>query len=155
MAPTKSSAKASSKIERAFWDTSAIVPLCCHQDASQELRRIARRIKRMAAWWGTTIEAQSAFSRLVREGKMTARGLKQAVARLEVQHTSWIEVLPSDRVREIAETLPEKYGLRALDSFQLAAALVWCKEQPRGRWFVCADTRLAEVAAKVGFHILP
>ena len=68
---------------------------------------------------------------------MTARGLRQAVARLEVQYASWIEVLPSRRVREIAETLPEQYGLRALDSFQLAVALVWCKEKPRGRLFVC------------------
>lgn len=59
--------KAALKIERAFWDTSAIVPLCCHQDASQEVRRIARRIKRVAAWWGTTVEARSAFSRLVQD----------------------------------------------------------------------------------------
>ena len=155
MATTKSSSRTTLQIERAFWDTSAIVPLCYHQDASQEMRRIARRIKRVAAWWGTTVEARSAFSRLVREGKMTARGLKQAVARLEVQHSSWIEVLPSERVREIAGTLPEQYGLRALDSFQLAAALVWCREQPRERWFVCADIRLAEVAAKIGFNVLP
>jgi predicted nucleic acid-binding protein len=119
------------------------------------MRRIARRIKRVAAWWGTTVEAQSAFSRLVRDGKMTARGLKQAVARLEVQRAAWIEVLPSDRVREIAETLPEQYGLRALDSFQLAAALVWCKEQPRGRWFVCCDVRLADAATKTGFDVIP
>jgi len=155
MPTARSSPKTASKIERAFWDTSAIVPLCCHQDASQELRRIARRTKRIAAWWGTTVEARSAFSRLLREGKMTARGLNQAVARLEVQRTSWIEVLPSERVREIAETLPEQYDLRALDSFQLAAALIWCREQPRARWFVCADTRLTEVAAKVGFSVFP
>ncbi len=155
MPTAKSSAKAAPKIERAFWDTSAIVPLCCHQDASQEMRRIARRIKRVTAWWGMTVEAQSAFSRLVRDGKMTALGLKQAVARLEVQRTSWIEVLPSDRVREIAETLPEQYGLRALDSFRLAAALVWCKEQPRGRWFVCCDVRLADAATKAGFDVVP
>jgi predicted nucleic acid-binding protein len=155
MPTAKPSTKTAPKIERAFWDTSAIVPLCCHQDESQEIRRIARRIKRVAAWWGTAVEARSAFSRLVRDGKMTARGLKQAVARLEVQRTSWIEVLPSDRVREIAETLPEQYGLRALDSFQLAAALVWCKEQPRGRWFVCCDVRLADAAARAGFDVLP
>jgi hypothetical protein len=116
---------------------------------------MARRIKRIAAWWGTPIESRSAFSRLLREGKMTARGLNQAIARLEVQRASWIEVLPSERVREIAETLPEQYGLRALDSFQLAAGLVWCREQPRGRWFVCADNRLAEVATKVGFSVFP
>jgi hypothetical protein len=29
MPPAKSSAKVAPKIERAFWDTSAIVPLCC------------------------------------------------------------------------------------------------------------------------------
>jgi predicted nucleic acid-binding protein len=91
----------------------------------------------------------------MREGKMTARGLHQAIARLEVQRASWIEVLPSESVRKIAETLPDQYGLRALDSFQLAAALVWSREQPRGRWFVCADTRLAEVAAKAGFSVFP
>src|SRR5215210_3048161 len=155
MPTSRSSSKTAPKIERAFWDTSAIVPLCCHQDASQEMRRIARRIRRVAAWWGTAVEARSAFSRLVRDGKMTARDLKQAVARLEVQRMTWIELLPSDRVREIAETLPEQYGLRALDSFQLAAALVWCKEQPRGRWFVCYDVRLAEAATKAGFDVLP
>jgi predicted nucleic acid-binding protein len=119
------------------------------------MRGVARRLKRVAAWCGTTVEARSAFSRLVRDGRMTARGLKQAVARLEVQRASWIEVLPSYRVRELAETLPERYGLRALDSFQLAAALVWCKEQPRGRLFVCCDVRLADAATKAGFDVLP
>lgn len=155
MPSAKSSAKAAPKIERAFWDTSAIVPSCCQQDVSQEMRRIARRIKRVAAWWGTTVEARSAFSRLVRDGKMTARGLQQAVARLEVHSASWVKVLPGDRVKEIAEGLPEQYGLRVLDSFQLAAALVWCKEQPRGRLFVCCDARLAEAAMKAGFDVLP
>lgn len=155
MPSSKTSAKAAPKIERAFWDTSAIVPLCCQQDASQEIRRIARRIKRVAAWWGTTVEARSAFSRLVRNGQMTAKGLQQAVARLEVYRASWIELLPGDRLREIAEGLPEQYGLRALDSFQLAAALAWCKEQPRGRLFVCCDARLAEAAQKAGFDVLP
>lgn len=58
---------------------------------------------------------------------MTARGLKQAATLLEVHHASWIEVLPSDRVREIAETLPEHYGLRALDSFQLLLRLSGAK----------------------------
>lgn len=155
MPPAKSSSKAAPKIERAFWDTSAIVPLCCQQDASQEMRRIVRRVKRVAAWWGTSVEARSAFSRLVRGGKMTARGLQQAVTRLDVHRASWVEVLPGDRVREIAEGLPEQFGLRALDSFQLAAALVWCKEQPRGRLFVCCDARLAEAATKAGFDVLP
>ena len=62
---------------------------------------------------------------------MTARGLHQTEARLEVPRASWVEVLPGDRVRDIAEGLPEQYGLRALDSFQLAAAKLAAKERTR------------------------
>jgi hypothetical protein len=96
-----------------------------------------------------------AFSGPVREGKMTKHGLREAGVPLVVQRHAWSEVLPSERVRELAESLPEQQGLRALDFFQLAAALVWCREKPRGRLFVCADARLAEVATKIGFNLLP
>ena len=142
-------------IERAFWDTSAIVPLCFRQQPSSELRRLARRIKRVAAWWGTTVEARSAFSRLLRDGSMSPKALNQAIARLELQRAAWSEILPGERVRELAEELPNLLGLRALDSFQLAAALVWCREHPRGRLFVCCDTRLSSAATEVGFTVLP
>ena len=141
--------------DRAFWDTSAVVPLCCRQDDSQIARRLLRRYTRAAVWWGSSVEAVRAFNRLAREGKLTAKGIKQAAARLEVLRRTWSEVLPTDRVRQLAEGLPEQYGLRALDSFQLAAALVWCRERPRRRIFVCLDERLSEAAAKVGFDIAP
>jgi hypothetical protein len=36
--------------------------------------------------------------------------------------------------------------MRILDSFHLAGVLDWCKEQLRGRLFVCCDVRLAEAA---------
>lgn len=86
---------------------------------------------------------------------MSRKTLNQAIARLELQRAAWSEILPSERVRELAEELPGQYGLRALDSFQLAAALVWCKEHPRGRLFVCCDVRLSSVATQVGFVVLP
>lgn len=140
---------------RAFWDTSAIVPLCCRQDDSQAARRLLRQHPRAVVWWGTPVEAVSSFNRLVREGKLTAKGLKQAMARLNVLQRAWSEVLPTERVRQLSESLPEQQGLRALDSFQLAAALVWCREKPHGRVFVCYDVRLAEAATKVGFSVLP
>ncbi|MCA1612850.1 MAG: type II toxin-antitoxin system VapC family toxin [Acidobacteria bacterium] len=141
--------------ERAFWDTSAVVPLCCRQDDSQVARRLLRRYARAVVWWGASVEAVSAFNRLAREGKLTTKGVKQATARLEVLRRAWSEVLPTDRVRQLAEGLPEQYGLRALDSFQLAAALVWCRERPRRRIFVCLDERLSEAAAKAGFDVAP
>jgi len=63
--------------------------------------------------------------------------------------------MPSRNVRDIAESLPEIHAIRALDAFQLAAALVWCMEKPQGRLFVCADLRLRGAAEKVGFTVLP
>lgn len=140
---------------RAFWDTSALVLLCCRQDDSQAARRLLRQHPRAVVWWGAPVEAVSSFNRLVREGKLTAKGLKQATARLNVLRRAWSEALPTERVRQLAESLPEHQGLRALDSFQLAAALVWCREKPRGRVFVCYDVRLAEAATKGGFSVLP
>jgi hypothetical protein len=65
----------------------------------------------------------------------------------------WREIAPSDKLRSLAETLPDAYGLLALDSFQLAAALVWRKETPKGRVFVCADRNLANAAQRAGFII--
>jgi len=65
------------------------------------------------------VEARSAMPRLMNEGKMSMTGLQHAVARLEAQRSSWLEVAPSDKVRNLAVEMPEQYGLRALDSFQL------------------------------------
>jgi predicted nucleic acid-binding protein len=64
-------------------------------------------------------------------------------------------MLPSEKVRTMAEALPDEYGVRAADALQLAAALVWCRERPRRRPFVCFDERLANAAAKVGFAVRP
>jgi hypothetical protein len=101
------------------------------------------------------VEARSAPARLMNEGKMSRTGLQQAVARLEAQRSSWLEVAPSDNVRNLAAEIPEQYGLRALDSFQLAAGLVWCREKPRGRLFVCGDAILVNAAFRADFGIYP
>ena len=143
------------KTSRAFWDTSAIVPLCFQQDASHRLRQLRQRRPNVAVWWGMMVEARSAMARLVNEGNLSMTGLQHAVARLEAQRSSWLEVTPSDKVRNLAAEMPERYGLRALDSFQLAAALVWCRERPRGRLFVCCDVVLVNAAVGAGFDIYP
>ena len=36
-----------------------------------------------------------------------------------------------------------------------AAALVWCKDEPRKWLLVCCDVQLAEGATKAGFDVLP
>jgi len=138
-----------------FWDTSAIVPLCVKQHSTQKFRALWRKSARVIVWWGTTVEVRSALSRLHRENLIDSTGLQFALVRLEAMRKQWREILPNDRMREIAETLPEAHGLRALDSFQLAAALIWCKEKPKNRVFVCDDVRLIETAQKTGFIVKP
>lgn len=137
----------------AFWDATAIVPLCCSQSATTRGRRLLREVKRMVVWWGTPIEARSAFARLVRDGSLTDAERIKAIRLLEQLRQSWDEIQPSERVRTLAEDLPDRLGVRAADAVQLAAALVWCRERPDRRPFVCYDERLSRAAANVGFVV--
>jgi hypothetical protein len=108
----------------------------------------------MIVWWGTPGEGITAFARLAREGAMSSMGSNQARRRLEVLRRTWVEILPSDGLRGLAETLPAKLVLRTGDVFQLAAALVWCRERPKGRPFVSIDRRLGEAAGQIGFEVV-
>jgi predicted nucleic acid-binding protein len=137
----------------AFWDASAIVPLCCSQAATSRCRKLLRGVGRMVVWWGTLIEARSAFARLMRDGSLTDADRLKAMRLLSQLRPSWDEIQPSESVRAIAEELPDRYGVRALDAMQLAAALVWCRERPNRRSFICFDERLSSAAAAVGFTV--
>ena len=141
--------------KRAFWDASAIVPLCCSQPATVPGRKLLTELRRMAVWWGTPVEARSAFSRLAREDRLTDSQRAAAIRLLDQLRGSWDEILPSEQVRTLAEGLPDEYGVRGADAMQLAAALVWCRERPRRRPFVCFDERLVQAASKLGFTVRP
>jgi predicted nucleic acid-binding protein len=141
------------KSEAAFWDTSALVPLCCRQVASADARRLARRYGGMVVWWGTRVEALGALARLRREGALNENGFRQTRARLSVLSRAWSELLPIEAVREQAEELLVRYPIRAADALQLAAALVWCHGRPQRRIFVCFDRRLREAASQTGFEV--
>lgn len=138
-----------------FWDSSALVPLCVKQSASQNFRQLWRESSRVSVWSGGSVEIRSALARLRRSNEMDAKGLQFAVTRLEAMRRQWREIVTGEKLRLLAEELPDTYSLRALDSFQLSAALVWCKEKPKGRLFVCDDVRLIEAARKVGFTVKP
>jgi predicted nucleic acid-binding protein len=139
----------------AFWDASAIVPLCCSQTASARGRRLRRELKRMVVWWGTPLEARSAFARLVRDGDMSPDERSAAVKLLGQLRVTWDEILPTEKLRSLAEDLPDGHRLRAADAAQLAAALVWCRERPKQRPLVCFDERLRAAASELGFSVRP
>lgn len=142
-------------LSAAFWDTSAIVLLCCRQPESSVARTLARRWRRMVVWWAMPVEARGAFARLAREGVITDAEREQALGRLRVLRQACAEIQPTEEVRSLAEDLPERHRLRAADAFQLAAALVHCGQRPSRRPFVCFDERLALAAMEAGFAVVP
>jgi len=137
----------------AFWDASALVPLCIHEAPSRQARLCLRKFAPVV-WWGSLVEVHRAICRLHRHNKITELDKQGAMARLRLLSRGWREVLPDDQVRNIAMESLDKYSLRAADSLQLAASLVWCQGRPTGRSFICGDPQLAEAANLAGFSVL-
>lgn len=142
------------KTKPAFWDTSAIVPLCCFQANSQQLRHLRRKYE-IVAWWASVIEARSALNRLLSENVISSNAFTHSINRLEILKDTWHEILPTEKVRQTAVNLIETQNLRTLDALQLASALVWCFEKPKENFFIYLDDKLSEAARKIGFTVLP
>lgn len=137
-----------------FWDTSALVPLCCFQPQSAQARQVARTYNRHVVWWGTAIEAVSSLNRLTREGTLNAKESRQAFARLDYLRDRWNEVQPVEEVRDRAERLLRIHKVRAADALQLAAALLWCGDRPQTRALIAADGNLSNAATAEGFTVI-
>ncbi|MDQ6733188.1 MAG: type II toxin-antitoxin system VapC family toxin [Nitrospirota bacterium] len=138
-----------------FWDASAIIPLCFQEPRTAILRKLTEEDGALAAWWATPVECYSALARLRREGILNSDEEAQAREVVHALMSQWTEVAPSSDVRESAGRALLLHSLRAADSLQLAAALVWARRQPGGHHFVCLDQRLREAAQCEGFVILP
>ncbi len=137
-----------------FWDTSALVPLLLEQPMSPRIRELLREDPEIAAWWGTPAECASAAARLRREARLSVTDEDRVLELLRRLQDSWLEVLPSEEVRNRALRLLRVHSLKAADAFQLAAARVWAAD-PAGGAFVTLDERLALAARLEGFKVLP
>ena len=142
------------KVRPAFWDSSALAPLCVSEPATLTSEELVKTYEPHVVSWTTPVEIRSAISRLRRQGRITEADSDYAVDCVECLKASWREVRPSIALRDMAETLPGVYGLKSADSLQLAAALTWCRERPRNRPFVCYDLKLAEAARQAGFAVV-
>ena len=138
-----------------FWDSSAIIPLCLKERASEAIKGLMKGDEDVVVWWTTRVECLSALSRRKREGVLSPGDETKARAVLSAIGTAWSEVQPTETVRLRAERLLSIHPLRAADALQLAAALIWAQETPRGLEFVCLDQNLREAALKEGFSIQP
>lgn len=137
-----------------FWDSSAIVPLVCHEAQSTLCRSWLHSDAVIIVWALTATEVVSALARKHREGGLKRAMFTQAKQRLLKLEGAWSEVIQYDAVRARARRLLETHALRAADALHLAAALVAFEERTAGIEFATFDGRLAQAAEKEGFLIL-
>jgi predicted nucleic acid-binding protein len=136
-----------------FWDSSALVPLLV-TEASSDLRRKQYDADPWAVvWFGTLAEIESSLVRRPRDGQLPADVEHAARKRLHEMTKQWTEVTPTTEVRARAIRLLRVHPLRAADAFQLAAALIFCREQPQHLPFLTADQRLRDAANLEGFPV--
>jgi predicted nucleic acid-binding protein len=138
-----------------FWDSSALVPLLVSQPSSEAVLPLLEEDRDMVTWWASRVEVASATSRLLRDGQLTPAAGRAVRESLETLCDSAAEIEPHESLRERALRLLATHPLRAADALQLAAALVWCQERPKGCGFVCLDERLGEAARREGFEVYP
>ena len=138
-----------------FWDSSALIPLVVQEGRSPLLEALAADDPDMMVWWASPIECASAIHRLRREGVFTPTEAVQVLAGLGAVLDAANAVEPGDDVRARALRLLGIYPLRAADALQLAAALLWARDHPAGKDFVCLDERLRAAAVIEGFQVLP
>ncbi|TAN44651.1 MAG: hypothetical protein EPN22_05520 [Nitrospirae bacterium] len=138
-----------------FWDASALIPLFMEETKTKTVRKIAGHDGAIVAWWGSPIECCSAFARLRREGHLQTGEEDRLRHLLSLLSDSWTEISPGKDLRNTAEKLLLTHPLRAADSFQLSAALIWAGKNPKGFSFVCLDQRLRLAARNEGFTLLP
>lgn len=137
----------------AFWDTSALVPLCVQQQPSTTVRQLLEKHE-IAVWWATSVEMRSAFERLLRLGQLTDSEHAAAGLRLEKLRRGWRELQPNEMLRAQAETFLMSYPLRAADALQLAAAWTWCFGNAQTCVFISGDAQLLEAARQVRFQVV-
>ena len=139
--------------QTAFWDSSALVPLLVHEAASRRAHAELRKFLPVV-WWGTPVEIHSTISHVHRLGQLSDREKQKALAQLDILVRGVKEILPGDHVRDLARKMLDVHDLRAADSLQLAAALVWCQERPTRRNFLGADRRLLDAVRAQGFAVV-
>ena len=137
----------------AFWDASALLHVCVPGQTSSHAKSLLRGAAPVV-WWATSVEVESALARLYREAELSCAAYTASRHRLTALLSSCKEIQPTEAVRALAVRQLGQFPLRAADALQLAAALIWCKQKPKGRLFVCNDLRLDAAADSSGLDVV-
>ena len=136
-----------------FWDASALAHVCVPGQITRAARELVRTDV-IAVWWSTPLEVRSVLNRVRREGAISSVSVRASWERASGLLSACLMITPTDAVKELASVQLDRFPLKASDALQLAAALVWCKQSSRGRWFVCNDRQLLAAAVACGFEAL-
>jgi predicted nucleic acid-binding protein len=136
-----------------FWDSSAITPLLVPEADSSHREQQLSADSEMLVWFGTLAEVESSLARRKRSSQLPPEAELRARRHFDELSAHWTEVTPTNEVRARAIRLLRVHTLRAADAFQLAAALVFCREQPQHLPILTADQRLRSAAQLEGFPI--
>jgi uncharacterized protein len=134
----------------AFWDASALVPICTGQISTPRAVKHYQNYD-IVIWWATPVEIAGAFARLMNMKLLSSKAHTRARTIAAKLAGEWAVVRPSDFILRRATDVITRHNLRAGDALQLAAALEWCQDQPQGVTFLTGDHRLRQVALSVGF----
>jgi predicted nucleic acid-binding protein len=136
----------------AFWDTSALIPLCVRQRQSSQANLLYSAYG-IAVWWATPVEMISGLTRLERMMEIRHDHFLAGKQRAQELADIWDSVCPSRAIAAQACSLLEQHPLSAADALQLAAALEYFAHIVDGSVFITADQRLANAARQTGFTI--
>lgn len=138
-----------------FWDSSALFPLLVRTPDSERMESLFRRDSEVVLWWSAPVDCEEVLADVSRRGGLREADRRIAQAILERLRACSFEIQPQEEVRSRALRLLSLHRLSAAQAFELAAALVWCRERTRGMTVVSLEPRLREAAAREGFRVLP
>ena len=136
----------------AFWDASALIPLCVHQIQTPQAGVLYLN-HAVVVWWTTPVEIVSGLTRLKRMSEIDQDEFLIGKQRALDLARIWVPIEPASSIATRACSLLELYPLRAAEALQLSAALDACEDKPQSNVFITADQRLADAARQSGFSV--
>src|SRR5579863_2365178 len=99
----------------AFWDASALVPLCIVQGITPSVVSLYKSYPAVV-WWATPVEIASALARLLRTREISPSEYAKARQVAAALADEWSVIHPSNALRDHATRLVERYDLKAADA---------------------------------------
>ncbi|MFO0982420.1 MAG: PIN domain-containing protein [Planctomycetota bacterium] len=96
-----------------FWDSSAVLPLIVHEQASASMREYYDEDRTLVVWCLTAVEIWSGVTRKRRQKTLGSPDVREARRRLQLLAADWAEVDDIQAVRSRAQRLLEVLDLLA------------------------------------------